>query len=131
METGFNFLNVVVHEALSIAIPFMVFTLFGFIVQTFRQLKNEFIARHGERRWWQLSGIVQANVRAAEQLGLKDELLQSGQAKKLWVLKQVELAAERIGIEIDANELSNMIETAVWDEFNRLKNNDTETSPLQ
>lgn len=60
-------------------------------------------------------------VLAAEQIGLKDELLAAGEAKKEWVIVRLEEAAREHGINMDIHALSDAIEAAVHKAFKLVK----------
>ena len=60
-------------------------------------------------------------VLAAEQSGLKDQLLQEGAAKKEWVIAQLSQSLAEKGIHMDIQALSNAIEAAVYEAFKQSK----------
>ena len=62
--------------------------------------------------------VIDNLVRAAEQTGLKDELLKEGSAKKEWVLKEASAYLVGKGIKLDLDELSALVESLVLENFN-------------
>lgn len=65
-----------------------------------------------------VSGVISDFVKAAEQTGLKNELLKVGTEKKQWVLREASAYLVGKGIKLDLDELSSLIESAVLDNFN-------------
>jgi len=65
-----------------------------------------------------ISEVIDNLVRAAEQTGLKDELLKEGSAKKEWVLKEASAYLVGKGIKLDLDELSALVESLVLENFN-------------
>ena len=78
----------------------------------------------GRENWDMLYGMILVLVKAAEQMGLRDKLLQDGAKKKEWVMARLQEILIGWGVDIDKatlDRLSDMIESAVWEEFNRYK----------
>jgi len=65
-----------------------------------------------------VSEVIDNLVRAAEQTGLKNELLKEGSAKKEWVLKEASAYLVGKGIKLDLDELSALVESLVLENFN-------------
>lgn len=65
--------------------------------------------------------LIAQFVKAAEQSGLKNELMAAGSAKKAMVLQLAETELTKKGINLDLEVLSAMIEAAVYEEFTKSK----------
>jgi len=63
--------------------------------------------------------LIKGFVSAAEQYGLSDKLLAAGQKKKDWVVQRVDAELQKRGISIDVALLGDMVETAVFEGFNK------------
>lgn len=66
-------------------------------------------------------GVVRDLVQAAEQIGLKQELLTIGADKKAWVMAQAEASLAQKGIHMDVSALSAVVEAQVYQAFTQLE----------
>lgn len=68
----------------------------------------------GSERWQQITFIISAAVKAAEQSGLAGYIADEGKAKKEFALQKAGDWLAANGLHIDVNQLDALIETAVF-----------------
>lgn len=64
-----------------------------------------------------LDALIAQFVLAAEQSGLSGQIANEGAAKKEWVILRLQEAAEKYGLKLDMNEISDLIEAKVYEAF--------------
>lgn len=104
-------------------IPLLIQMLFAVvIVPLVLRVRRYVEARLDAQTRQQVEAHITLLVRAAEQSGLKDALLQTGAAKKQYVIGRMQTwLADRGYNRISAAELSDLVEAAVLAEFNLLQ----------
>lgn len=80
-------------------------------------------AEIGEQQWYLIKTLVNQFVDAAEQLGVWNDLLKEGKAKKKWVMEQMDKALQHYGIDLDEELISAAIESSV----HHIKTNESST----
>lgn len=107
-------LQTLLETVIVVFVPILASILAAYLKKTLDQAKQKLT----DQQYIFISNVLSDFVRAAEQTGLKDELLKEGSAKKEWVLNESAAYLESKGIKIDVKELSVLIENAVLDNFN-------------
>jgi len=102
-----NVIETVISLLLPVILGFVVVWLRGLIAQGKAKLTAEQLAM--------AQAFVAAFVKAAEQSGLTGQLANVGEAKKQWVIAQVQSALEAKGINIDVEVISGLIEAEVYE----------------
>jgi hypothetical protein len=74
---------------------------------------KEYESHMTERQRLLVLGAVQLCAQAAEQMGLKDELLQDGAKKKAWALQRAQEIADYYKIKVNVSELEAMLEASL------------------
>ena len=101
----------VIETVISLLLP----VILGFVVVWLRGLIAQGKAKLTAEQLEMAQAFVAAFVKAAEQSGLTGQLENVGEAKKEWVIAQVEAALQAKGINIDVEVISAMIEAQVYD----------------
>ena len=108
-----SFLNILAPALLALAIPILI----AFLFQWFRQKSAEFRSRLTAQQQQFIDAGVGIAVRAAEQMGLSQQLAGGGQGKKAFALKTAQDYLNRLGVQIDVNELATLVEAEVRQQF--------------
>ena len=112
MELSY-FLRILAFLLLVLAIPILVAALF----QWFRHKNDELRSRlTAQQKQWIDAGVGIA-VRAAEQMGLSGQIAGGGQGKKAFAIKTAQEYLDRLGVKIDVNALTTLIEAEVRQQF--------------
>lgn len=107
------FLSALASLLLVLAIPVLVAALF----QWFRHKNDELRSRlTAQQQQWIDAGVSVA-VRAAEQMGLSGQVQGGGQGKKAFAIKTAQEYLDRLGVKIDVNALTSLIEAEVRQQF--------------
>ncbi|MBI4772321.1 MAG: hypothetical protein HY784_18330 [Chloroflexi bacterium] len=104
-----SFLSLVAQALLVIAIPILI----AFLFQWLRQKNAEFRSRLTAQQQQFIDAAVHIAVRAAEQSGLSQQLAGGGQGKKAFALQAAQDYLNRLGIQLDVNMLSTLLEAEV------------------
>ena len=108
-----SFLSILASLLLVLAIPILVAALF----QWFRHKNDELRSRlTAQQQQWIDAGVGIA-VRAAEQMGLSGQIAGGGQGKKAFAIKTAQEYLDRLGVKIDVNALTTLIEAEVRQQF--------------
>jgi hypothetical protein len=83
-----------------------------------RQFTGQVKARMSQDQLKFATDLTQHFVFAAEQSGLKDELMKQGAVKKEWVLAQLQAELPKHGISIDIAPLDALVESIVFKSLN-------------
>lgn len=112
------FLNLVLTESIKVLAPILVAVAIGLAARAWAYVGAQVsVTQRG-----QLEAAAKTLVWAAEQSGLKDALLNTGEKRKVWVLHYLQKEADRIGISgVNVAGLEALIESTVADELNRMK----------
>ena len=103
-------LQTIVEMALEILLP----VVLGFAVVWLRaQIQNQ-KAKLDADQLAMAEAFVSSFVFAAEQSGLSEQISAAGEAKKEWVIAQVQAALDAKGIALDIEVISGLIEAAVY-----------------
>lgn len=108
----------VFQQVLEMAIQILLPVILGFVVVW---LRGQIQVQKNKLSTEQLAmaeAFVTSFVFAAQQSGLTDQISNAGEAKKAWVLEQVQAALDAKGISIDIEVISNLIEAAVFKAWN-------------
>lgn len=110
--------GILLQQVLEMAIAILLPVILGFAVIWLRgQIEVQKNKLSGEQLAM-AEAFVTSFVFAAEQSGLTDQISQVGEAKKAWVLEQVQSALDAKGINIDIEVISGLIEAAVFKAWN-------------
>lgn len=112
-----NFLTAVAMQVLAILLPVAI----GYAVLLINSALKYLKARIGEQKYQEVYDFIRLLVLAAEQTGLKGDVLATGAEKKKWVLDRIQSYVDEKGYPINVADLSSMIEAAVMEEINRHK----------
>ncbi len=112
MELG-SFLSILASGVLLLALPIVIAVLF----QWLRQKNAEFRSHLTAQQQQFIDAGVGVAVRAAEQMGLSQQLAGGGQGKKAFALKTAQDYLNRLGVQIDVNELATLVEAEVRKQF--------------
>ncbi len=112
METLTNFLAILAVGLLVIAIPIVVAGAFQF----WRAKSTEIKQRLGKDRLEAIENAVHLAVRAAEQVGLSDQL-KTGREKLNYAVDAVQRHLDQAGIPIEVDEITTLIESEVNKNF--------------
>lgn len=93
----------------TVALPILLVWLKQYIDQKRDQLKGEV----GQAQWAQIEMMVRLFCEAAEQTGLWDAALQTGEQKKAWVLTQMDGWLKGQGLPVDVNAVSAAVESVI------------------
>ncbi len=111
---------------LSILIKFLIVIAFPLVFKYLRLLALagvDYIKAHvSAAQLLQVQAVIQFLVTSAQQTGLADSVIKDGAAKKAWVLSEAVriLREQKLDVFADNVELlSHLIESAVYDNFNR------------
>lgn len=94
-------------------LPFLLFFLIQWVMRQVDYVKAKLTT---EQRQF-VETMAMSLVLAAEQVGLKDELLTAGEEKKQWVLTRLEASLKENNIYMDLGALSDAVESAVHKAF--------------
>jgi hypothetical protein len=108
------FLNLFATGLLMLALPIVV----AFVFQWLRQQGAELRGRMTVQQQQFIDAAVGVAVRAAEQMGLSQQLAGGGQAKKAYAIKSAQEYLNRLGVPVDVNQLATLIEAEVRRQFN-------------
>ena len=108
-----TFLSALASLLLVLAIPILIAALF----QWLRQKNAEFRSRLTAQQQQFIDAGVGIAVRAAEQMGLSGQLQGGGQGKKAFAIKTAQEYLDRLGVQIDVNALTSLIEAEVRKQF--------------
>lgn len=113
-ETILDLVRIILGVIVTVALPWLIVKVSGV---------GEWIkARVGEQRWNLVTDFVRALVRSAEQRGLTDALLKTGAARKEYVIDELQSWLDKRGWNFfDLQQLDDLVESIVFDEFNRWK----------
>ncbi|MCK4820972.1 phage holin [bacterium] len=104
----------ILQQILEMAITILLPVILGFVVVWLRgQIQVQKSKLNGEQLAM-AEAFVSSFVFAAEQSGLSEQISTAGEAKKAWVLAQVQTALDAKGISIDIEIISGLIEAAVY-----------------
>lgn len=116
MEWGV-ILEKVLMVVIEVLLPFLLVMVIRWVMKQYEYLHAKLTVEQQQF----IDSMAMSLVLAAEQVGLKDELLAEGEAKKEWVITRLEAAAQEKGINIDVHSLSDAIEAAVHKAFKMYK----------
>ncbi len=108
-----SFLSILASALFALAIPILIAILF----QWFRQKSAELRSRLSAQQQKFIDAGVGIAVRAAEQMGLSQQVAGGGQGKKAFALKTAQDYLNRLGVQIDVNELATLVEAEVRKQF--------------
>jgi hypothetical protein len=108
-----DFLALLAQGLLIIAIPVVV----AFLFQWLRQKGAEIRAHLTAQQQQFIDTAISFAVRAAEQAGLSNQLAGGGQAKKAYAIKAAQDYLDRLGIKLDVNMLTTLLEAEVNKQF--------------
>jgi hypothetical protein len=108
-----DFLALVAQGLLIIAIPVVI----AFMFQWLRQKGAEVRAHLTAQQQQFIDTAISFAVRAAEQAGLSNQLAGGGQAKKAYAVKAAQDYLDRLGIKLDVNLLTTLLEAEVNKQF--------------
>ncbi len=106
-------LGLLAQTLLIIALPIVI----AFLYQWVRQRSAEIRSRLTAQQQQFIDAAVSFAVRAAEQSGLKQQLAGGGQGKKAFAIKAAQDYLGQLGVKMDVNLLSTMIEAEVHQQF--------------
>jgi hypothetical protein len=108
-----SFLSILASGVLLLALPIVIAVLF----QWLRQKNAEFRSHLTAQQQQFIDAGVGVAVRAAEQMGLSQQIAGGGQGKKAFALKTAQDYLNRLGVQIDVNELATLVEAEVRKQF--------------
>jgi hypothetical protein len=108
-----DFLSLLAQGLLIIAIPVVI----AFLYQWLRQKGAELRAHLTAQQQQFIDAAISFAVRAAEQAGLSNQLAGGGQAKKAYAIKAAQDYLDRLGIKLDVNMLTTLVEAEVNKQF--------------
>lgn len=112
-----EFVSVFAQEFLSIVLPVLASLLAGLVIAWISKVINEIKAKMDDRFVWVFDEAVRVAVLAAEQAELAGYIAN----KKAYAIDIAQRYLEARGFKIDLALLSDRIEAAVMEEFNRTK----------
>lgn len=124
METTFNpydLLQALLETVIKVVVPVLAL----YAVSLLKKQGEEVEAKIGSQNWTLIKEVVKSAVLTAEQLGVKKIISD----KKAYALEAAQAALDEYGIVLDAKVLSDLIEGAVMEEFNRFKEFSAPLSP--
>jgi len=110
-------LQKVLEVVIQVALPFVLAMLFAWLRQQYLKVKAQIPVEQFEFA----ANLAEQFVLAAEQTGLKDELLKLGQDKKEWVLSHLDAELQKRGVKLDLAVLSALVESAVYSAITMFK----------
>lgn len=110
------------QKTLETVITVLLPVLLAYAVAWLKVQTDKIKASISTEEWNFAVSLVDKLVIAAEQTGLKDELLKEGAAKKAWVLEQAQAALNAKNIKIDVAVLAAIVEDTVYNELNWKRN---------
>ena len=117
MELFSEGIGALLQPVLEVLITVLAPAVLGLLAAWLNSLREKINTEIEERGLQQLREYAIALVKAAEQAGIIGELEDVGEAKKQMVLELLQAEADRLGIQIDVQALSAIIEAAVVDVF--------------
>lgn len=109
MEWG-TILQSIIEMTIGILLP----VILGFVVVWLRGQIQVQKSKLGADQLAMAEAFVTSFVFAAEQSGLSEQISVAGEAKKSWVMAQVQAALDAKGISVDVEVISGLIEAAVY-----------------
>ena len=106
-------LSLLAQTLLIIALPIVIAFLFQWVRQRSAEIRSRLTAQQQQF----IDAAVSFAVRAAEQSGLKQQLAGGGQGKKAFAIKAAQDYLGQLGVKMDVNLLSTMIEAEVHQQF--------------
>jgi len=101
-ETLSKFVELLLQSVITLAVPVITALLVAWLRAKVQESKGQL---PGEVRW-AIEAVAALVVEAAEQSGLKDEILKEGSAKKAWAMQYgEELLREQLGLFLDLEKL--------------------------
>jgi len=108
-------LQLVLQVAISVLLP----VFLGYAIVAMRTWWGKIKAQIPAEQYAFASSLVSQLVLAAEQSGLAGIIANEAEVKKQWVIDRAEAELAKLGIKMDLNTISDMIEAAVKAELNR------------
>src|SRR5574337_575699 len=108
-----TFLSTLAYLLLVLAIPILVAALFQWLRHKNAELRSHLTAQQQQF----IDAGVSIAVRAAEQMGLSGQVQGGGQGKKAFAIKTAQEYLDRLGVKIDVNALTSLIEAEVRQQF--------------
>ena len=103
------FLSTLAFLLLVLAIPVLAAAAFQWFSHKNDELRSRLTAQ--QQQW--IDAGVSVAVRAAEQMGLSGQVQGGGQGKKAFAIKTAQEYLDRLGVKIDVNALTSLIEAEV------------------
>ncbi len=113
MDSLQDFLSVAIQALIVLAIPILVGALVPWIVQRYREARQRF----GAEQLRMIENGFSIAVRAAEQAGLSGQIAAVGREKKAYALAMMQGYVDRLGIKINVDEVSEILEAEVHRQF--------------
>ena len=99
---------------LTVAIPIIT----KYVVDWLKAQRELLKLRFDEQEWRMIVSFTNLMIEAAEQSGLAGHIADVGEAKKAFVLNQVQAYLDDNGIVVDVDRLSDLIEALVYSNLN-------------
>lgn len=108
-----------VMQVLSAVLPVLAALVAGYLLVLIRRAEVYIRTRLSAEQLAQADAVITMLVLAAEQSGLKDTLLSTGEAKKQWVLGEAQRILNENGLgNINVDTLASLVEKAVHEKLN-------------
>jgi len=119
MVLASHFLQLLFEAVVTATAPILIGIAFKY-VQTYSE--SVWSSMSADKRYI-IRNVITTVVKAAEQTGLADELVSSGEAKKEYAISAAEKMLKVYGLDIDLHVIDTMIEAEVWRQFKEIKDN--------
>lgn len=113
MDIFSSILQTILEVLITIGLPI----LLKFLVDWLRAKIAEAKSSMSQEQLLFAQALASSLVLAAEQNGLREALKNEGEAKKRWVMAQLESELSKRNINLNLETLSHLIESAVYDAF--------------
>jgi hypothetical protein len=113
-----NIIEQLLVAVLTVSIP----VITKFVVDWLKAQRDLLQLRFDEKEWLIIVNFTNLMIEAAEQSGLAGHISDAGEAKKAFVLAQVQAFLEDNGIDVDVDRLSDLIEALVYGNLNWQRN---------
>jgi hypothetical protein len=117
-ETTAQFWQAILIVLIQTLVPVLMGIALAWLKPRLKMLDEKIAAEMGQAQWEFTKSLVEQFVAAAEQQGLVDQALATGEQKKDWVIARLQAYSNTNGVTIDWAAVTEALEGAVWNAIN-------------
>lgn len=111
--------NSIIQMVLAAVLPVLAGFIAAYVKQWLVVKQKELELKIGDQRSWMIREAIRIAINAAEQSGLAGLIEKEGAAKKAYAIESARRQLRALGIDINVLEIVDLIEAAVFEEFNK------------